>query len=100
MLMLLCINVSQYTCIDEYIYIYIYINTHTYIHIYIAYFFLFCFLYSRSITKTITTITNASKTMTEITEYNANAGKMNSFVSDMEGLDCVYSDDNSEEDKI
>ena len=38
--------------------------------------------------------------MKEIPEYNAVAGKVNSFVSDIEGLDRVYIDDNSEEDKI
>ena len=38
--------------------------------------------------------------MKEMAEYNAVAGKVNSFVSDIEGLDCVYTDDNAEEDKI
>ena len=38
--------------------------------------------------------------MKEIKEYNTVAGKVNSFVSDIEGLDCVYIDDNAEEDKI
>ena len=68
--------------------------------IYVAYLCLLCFLYSRSIRTIIITKTNTRKTMKEMTEYNAVAGKVNSFVSDIEGLDCVYTDDNAEEDKI